>query len=287
MAIVEAQSAELSVDGFRFMGMRNVRMWVSLVGLSVLALTILRFFPGSWINDEYFLNGIVGYAPVALIAYLTIYFFGLPTLQYFRLPRLSMKTFFAILVASPLAIGAMFNTNNEYKSWGLTISGAIFVLFIGLGEEMFSRGFVYGVLYKIGRFKAMIFSSLMFGLMHINVYLPSSVGWATYWHVMSAFGFGLVMCALMIVTRSIWVPVVFHALADWNVPLEKERVDTGDSGLDSVSLWDNLTLPFIELSFNVMGVILILLINRAQPAKWMYRIALKWKLIDPDFAITT
>jgi len=46
-------------------------------------------------------------------------------------------------------------------------------------------------------------------------------------------------------------------------------------------------LPFIELSFNVMGVILILLINRAQPAKWMYRIALKWKLIDPDFAITT
>jgi membrane protease YdiL (CAAX protease family) len=198
-----------------------------------------------------------------------------------------MKTFFAILVASPLAIGAMFNTNNEYKSWGLTISGAIFVLFIGLGEEMFSRGFVYGVLYKIGRFKAMIFSSLMFGLMHINVYLPSSVGWATYWHVMSAFGFGLVMCALMIVTRSIWVPVVFHALADWNVPLEKEATNTGDSGLDSVSLWDNLTLPFIELSFNVMGVILILLINRAQPAKWMYRIALKWKLIDPDCAITT
>ena len=267
-------------------GMRNVRLWASLVGLSVFALTILRYFPGNWLSDKYFLNGILGYAPVALIFYCAIYFFGLPTLQYFRLPRLSMKTFFAILVASPLAISAMFYRGNEYKSWELTLSGAIFVLFIGLGEEMVSRGFVYGVLSKFGRFKAIFASSLMFGLMHINVYFPGNLGWNTYWHVMSTFGFGLIMCALMIVTRSIWVPVIFHALADWNIPFEKEIENQSDFEMEPLSVWDNLFLPWFDFGFSVMGMVIILLINRVQPARWMYRFAVKWKLMKPEFGLT-
>lgn len=263
------------------MGMRNVRMWVSLVGLSVFSLTILRFFPGKWVNDDYFLNGILGYVPVALIFYIAIYVCGLPTLEYFRLPRLSMKSLFAVLVASPIALGAMFYSGNEYKSWGLTISGALFVLSIGFGEEMVSRGFVYGVLTKIGQYKAMFISSFMFGLMHINVYLPSSVGWVTYWHVMSTFSFGLIMCALMVVTKSIWVPVVFHALADWHIPFEKEITDTEEIEVDTSSLWENVTLPFSEFAINLMGFMLIMLINRARPTQRMYRLAIKWKLIHP------
>lgn len=262
-------------------------MWASLVGLSVFTLTILRFFPGKWVNDDYFLHGILGYAPVALIFYIAIYVCGLPTLEYFRFPRLSLKSLFAIIVASPLALGAMFYSDNEYKSWGLTISGTLFVLSIGLGEEMMSRGFVYGVLSKIGQYKAMVFSSLMFGLMHINVYLPNSLGWATYWHVMSTFGFGLIMCALMIVTRSIWVPVVFHALADWNIPFEKEVADTGKAEVDTSTLWENLTVPASDVAFSLLGFTLIMLIHRAQPTQRMYRLALKWKLIKPEYALTT
>ena len=263
------------------MGVRNVRMWVSLVVLSVFSLTILNFFPGSWVTDEYFLNGTLGFAAVALLFYLAIYVCGLPTLEYFRLPRLSLKTLFAIVVASPLALGAMFFSGNEYKSWGLTISGALFVLSIGFGEEMMSRGFVYGVLSKIGRYKAMVLSSFMFGLMHINVYFPNDLGWLTYWHVMSTFSFGLIMCALMIVTRSIWVPVIFHALADWNIPFQKEITDTEEMDVEIYSLWDNLTLPFVEFAFNLGLFAIIMLINRAQPTAWMYRLALKLKLIHP------
>ena len=280
-------SDDLSVGGLRFMGMRNMRMWASLIGVSVFAVTILRYFPGSWLSDKYFLNGILGYVPVILIFFSAVYFFGLPTLQYFRLPRLSLKTVFAILVASPLAIGSLFHTGNEYKSWKLTICGAIFVLCIGFGEEMLSRGFVYGVLSKFGRYKAMFASSLMFGLMHINIYFPGHLGWVTYWHVMSTFGFGLIMCALMIVTRSIWVPVIFHALADWTVPFEKRAPTSVEDTVNDASVWDHLISPLFELSFSIVGVILILLINRAQPAKWMYRIALKWKLIKPEYALTT
>jgi membrane protease YdiL (CAAX protease family) len=98
---------------------------------------------------------------------------------------------------------------------------------------------------------------------------------------MSTFSFGLIMCALMIVTRSIWVPVVFHALADWNIPFQKEITDAEEVDVNTASLWDNLTLPFIEFFFNLGLFAIIMLINRAQPTAWMYRLALKWKLIDP------
>jgi membrane protease YdiL (CAAX protease family) len=127
----------------------------------------------------------------------------------------------------------------------------------------------------------MFISSFMFGLMHINVYLPSSVGWVTYWHVMSTFSFGLIMCALLVVTKSIWVPVVFHALADWHIPFEKEITDTEEIEVDTSSLWENVTLPFSEFAINLMGFMLIMLINRARPTQRMYRLAIKWKLIHP------
>jgi membrane protease YdiL (CAAX protease family) len=261
-------------------------MWTALVGVTIGTLVSFRIFPGRWLSDKYHLSDIAAYVPIALIFFIAVHFFGLPTLQYFRLPGFSLKTVFAILVASPLALGAMFNAGNEYKSMGLVASGAIYVLFIGFGEEMLSRGFVFGVLSKFGRYRAMFFSSLMFGLMHINVYFPDDLGWVTYWHVMSTFGFGLVMCALMIVTRSIWVPVVFHALSDWSIPFEKVEPEGDETWVDDSSLFDNLILPFFDFGFYVLAVVIIFWINRMQPTKWMYRLATKWKLIKPDYGLS-
>jgi hypothetical protein len=80
--------------------------------------------------------------------------------------------------------------------------------------------------------------------------------------------------------------VVFHALADWNIPFEKEVTDNGETESITPTLWDNVTLPFIEFSFNLALFAIIMLINRAQPTAWMYRLALKWKLIHPTTDIS-
>lgn len=57
------------------------------------------------------------------------------------------------------------------------IAGIISILLIGFGEEMVSRVFVFGALQRFGTTFAVLVSSAMFGLMHINVYLPEWNGW--------------------------------------------------------------------------------------------------------------
>jgi membrane protease YdiL (CAAX protease family) len=163
------------------------------------------------------------------------------------------------------------------------VGGIVFLLAIGFGEEMLSRGFTFGVLVKFGQFKAIFFSSLFFGLMHINVYIPGHLGWATYSHVMSTFGFGMIMCGLMIVTRTIWAPVLFHAMMDWHIPFEKESAPIADDQV--YSLWDNLTMPLSSLAFDVCIMLILLGINRAQIPhlpKWFWRGATKFKLVDSN-----
>ena len=268
--------------------MRNVRMWVSLIGLSIFALTILRYFPGTWVKNDYHVNAIIGYLAVAVIFYTAIYVMGLPTLQYFGLPKIRIKALLAIALAFPAPILQMLDAQLEYSSWLDVAGGVTFLLMIGFGEEMLSRGFTYGVLLKFGRLRAIFFSSLFFGLLHINVYFPGNLGWETYFHVMSTFGFGMVMCGLMITTRSIWVPVIFHAMIDWHIPFEKDS--TAPITDDYIySVWDNLTMPLFSLVFDIGITLMLLGIDRARMPNmpnWFWKLALKWKLIHPTTDIS-
>ena len=271
------------MGGARFVGMRNVRMWFSLVGLSIVALLILRYFPGNWLNDDYHLNSIVGYLLVAAIFYCAIYVLGLPTLQYFGLPKIRIKAIVAVALAFPAPVLQILDADLIYSSWLDVIGGVVFLFMIGFGEEMLSRGFTYGVLLKYGRYKAIFFSSLLFGLLHINVYIPGHLGWDTYYHVMSTWSFGMIMCALMIVTRSIWVPVIFHALMDWHIPFQNDDPAVDDSTV--YSLWGNLTGPFFSFAFDLGIVALLLAVEAARMPripKWALRLAIKWKLVEPE-----
>jgi len=261
--------------------MRKAKMWFSLVGLSIFSLLILRYFPGSWLQDNYHLNSIIGYIAVAGIFYMAIYLMGLPTLQYFGIPSIRLKGLVAVALAFPAPILQIFEANLEYSSWLDVVSGIAFLLMLGFGEEMLSRGFTYGVLLKLGRFRAILFSSLFFGLLHINVYMPGYLGWETYFHVMSTFGFGMVMCGLMIVTRSIWIPVFFHAMIDWHIPFQKKSMPIEDDQV--YSLWDNLTMPFFSLAFDILITLVLLGIDRTRMPnlpKWFWRVALRLKLIE-------
>jgi membrane protease YdiL (CAAX protease family) len=264
------------------MGMRNVRMWLTLIGLSIFALAILDFFPGGWVTDAHYIDAIVSYALVATIFYCGIYLLGLPTLQYFGFKRMRIKGVIAALLAIWASLYQIIDEGLIYKTKLDLIGGTLFLLILGLGEEFLSRGFVYGVLLKYGQLRAIFFSSLFFGLMHINVYLPNEIGWDTYYHVFSTFGFGIIMCALMIVTKSIWVPVLCHALTDWHIPFTKHSALEDDGSV--YTLWDNLTGPFLTLLFDLLFALFLLAMNRysiSNTPRWVKRLAIKWKLVHP------
>jgi rod shape determining protein RodA len=80
-------------------GMRNLRLGVSLIGFSIFSLLILRYVPGTWLSGFDYANSTVSYLILAAIFYFAVYFLGLQSLEYFRLPRLHFKTGVALLIA--------------------------------------------------------------------------------------------------------------------------------------------------------------------------------------------
>ena len=58
-------------------GMRNLRLWTSLISVSIFALLVLRHVPGTWLIDVRFANLTVGYVVLGLIFYLAVYFLAI------------------------------------------------------------------------------------------------------------------------------------------------------------------------------------------------------------------
>ena len=266
--------------------MRNLRLVLSLVGISIFALLILDFGPGNWLSDVNFAEGSVNYLVMGLIFFITVYFVGSESLEYFRLPRFHFKTALAILIASIFVIRQISNSDNvSLSAWSATC-GIIFLLLLGFGEEMLSRGLIFGALHKYGLWKAIFGSSFLFGLLHLNVYIGKYWDpWQAYWHVMSAFGFGIFVCALMIVTRSIWVVVIYHALFDWGVVFDKAQEPLIGRQDWDVSIWGGISSPFLNLAISIGFAALLLRLDRGGVPRWAARLAIKWKLVKPELGL--
>lgn len=265
--------------------MRNLRLGITLIALSVLTLVAGRLQPTSWFEDIPFANATFGNVVAGLFFYFAIYVLGLQSLEYFRAPRVGLKSLFALLIAAIFIIGEIGSSDNERMSVLETVMGIIFLLSIGYTEEIFSRGFVYGALYKFGRRSAIFFSSLGFGLMHINRYIGADWNpWMVYWHVVETFGFAVFACALMIVTRSIWLGVIFHALIDWSIVFDKYIPLDPTEEIWKPSMLEGLTSPLFNMVIFVSLAGLLLKIDRGSVPRWVKRLALKWKLVEPELA---
>lgn len=242
---------------------RKLRLGLTLIALSVIELTILNVVPWSLFKGYFSVNPTISFTSVGLFALLLIKLLNLRIQRYFRLPRFTPVSIFAMALAVVLVIPAIFFVENEPKSLGVSFFGVLFLLSIGFGEELFTRGFVFGVLEKFGIKTALFYSSLVFGLMHLNKYTGDEWDpWNAYGHVMSAFSFGLFACALMIVTRSIWVSVVFHALSDWFIVFEKFVDDPETASGIPDAIWKGILAPFVEVGFYGGLACLILWLNR-------------------------
>ena len=265
--------------------MRHLRIGASLVGYSAVVIFMFRIIPEAWVSDKRFLNSTIDYYVMGAFFMGLIFIKGLDSLEYFRLPELNARSITAMTVAAALVAPAFFSGRCEMKPWSIAIPGVIFLFGIGFGEEMFARGLCFGMLRKYGERNAIIFSSVIFGLLHLNLYTGKNWDlWLAYDHVLSAGLFGVVAAQVMVMTRSIWVSVVFHALTDWFIVFEKVVKDTSDP-LPPSTLFQNITDPLS--SFLIWGPIILFLarVNRGGWPKWMQKIALKWKLVVPVSAL--
>lgn len=278
----------LSVGLASFAGMKRLQIGFSLAGFSFFAILLLRYVRVPFMDPSGSASNIAAFVVMGLVFLFFIKRFNLPSLEYFGLPRISPGSIFAMALSAAILISVISNEDNAMKPWKVAVPGIIFLLSIGFGEEIVARGFIYGVLKRRSHKAAIFVSSLFFGLMHLNLYTGSDWDpWLAYWHVMSAFCFGFLMCAIMIATRSIWVAVLVHALMDWSVVFDKTPPKLADNPPTSYPFWEGLTSPFSDFLMILFPALLILYFSKPRKIwapRWFkgfaIRLAIKWKLVD-------
>ena len=131
--------------------------------------------------------------------------------------KVSWRSFFIVVAifAGYFALGYYKLIDQSLPFW-VIIEGGIFSWFIGLDEELFGRGLIYGLLENRGREIALTGSAAIFGLQHFTNYLAGEDSFDyVLGHMVSAAGFGYLMAAVMLSTGSVWLSVFMHGLADY------------------------------------------------------------------------
>jgi len=252
---------------------------VTVSSLLLFRLPLITHYRGIYFNEsfQYLLTILVGAVLVAIVRP--------PTLRYFGLPRFSWVSIFAMALAGMFIAINISNGYNIQQPMRFKVAGVIFLLCIGLSEELIDRILIFGTLQRFGMRFAVLASSLIFGLTHINVYLPNWSGWDAFSHVCSATGFGLLACGILLATRSYWVVVLFHALADWTVVFDRASSDIGDNYTPGIVEGLGWGLEGFFLEYGFFGLILLYCIRGRWP-RWLVWLAIKWKLVEQaeDFA---
>lgn len=86
---------------------------------------------------------------------------------------------------------------------------------VGVFEEILFRGVVFRALnIRFGAITALVTSSLVFGAMHYVNWIEGAPLTSTHVQVLHAAAAGLLYCAVMLITNSIWSSVVLHGAWD-------------------------------------------------------------------------
>ena len=286
----------MSVVGSRFgaMSVERIRSWFwslskldTLLALSIVTVVALLFFRIPLIThyQGIYFNESFQYLLITLFAFMCVLILKPPTISSFGWPRITWLSGFMTVTAIGIVAISINAGYMIHQPLRVKIAGVISLLMIGFGEEMVSRVLVFGSLQRFGIRFAVLTSSFMFGLMHINVYLPDWNVWDAYSHVMSAFGYGIFVCALFMATRSYWIVAIFHGLSDWTVVFDREY--RGEDEVYSPHFLDGIWWGIEDflLNYSLVGLA-FLWIMRGRWPKWSLRLAIRWKLVEQAEAVT-
>lgn len=97
----------------------------------------------------------------------------------------------------------------------LYIAVAFFTIAVGFNEEIYFRGLALKILGEKGVKKAIVWSSIMFGLLHMANALNGKNLEYIILQISFAFLVGFVLAEIVSITKSIWVVIVWHTAHDF------------------------------------------------------------------------
>lgn len=103
---------------------------------------------------------------------------------------------------------------------------ALFTTAVGFNEEIYFRGLSLKFLLEKGRKKAIIFSSIIFGVLHlINVLNGKNVLYLVL-QMFFAFLVGFVLSEIVSITKSLWIVIIWHTVHDFISSTTGESLDS-------------------------------------------------------------
>ena len=169
--------------------------------------------PGYWI-------GIIYRTFSGLVWLAAIWYFYPLALNRFKF-HLSKRLPVGLLIVLFFTVGPIYHADYAHKSIFDVVVGFLFALGIGLDEDFFSRGLIFGAFESYGIQIAAIVSAVHFGLLHFGNAIWGGQSFSfTSTQVVGAMAFGYLCVGLMLYTKTIWVPVLFHGLTDFPMQLE-------------------------------------------------------------------
>jgi membrane protease YdiL (CAAX protease family) len=227
---------------------------LAIVSSTVISIWVIDLIP----LNELHIQG--AWLPISYRALQTI--FSLAMMKVFcphALHRLTLRIRKKATAGIFLLVGGLSMSDFIHINWSntstYTISmGALFTLFIGIDEEIYSRGFVLGVLEQYGPWVAIAGSSVDFGFLHLTNYFYGGQSLdVTIAQMIGAASFGFMSAALMFYSGSIWPSILLHAFSDFQMTQETPAVYT--SGLTSSPDWIGSSIE--SLLYILIGFLLL------------------------------
>lgn len=132
----------------------------------------------------------------------------------------------ALVVVLAINVSALLNI--DYADAGVALVGTWMLagLFVGLVEELVTRGFVVTMMRKAGRgeIAVALASAGIFAALHlVNVFTTSQGIAVTLLQVLYTFAFGICMYLILRVSRTLIAPILVHASTDPTLFLQGEH----------------------------------------------------------------
>jgi membrane protease YdiL (CAAX protease family) len=262
--------------------MQKIRFFMGAFLLSNLGLAVVHFIPNLFPGKNNLWNGSFSYWVLALMYLVMMVALKVPSLPYLRLPAMDWKSGLAIALAVGIGWQRVELGLLVGKSVWALVGGAVFIFSIGLGEEIVSRGFVYGIFERFGQGFAIFFSSFLFGALHLSWYLGKFWDpWMAYWHVANAAAFGFFLCCLMIACRSIWPAIILHAMWDWDLGFDFSAVPFPKPGhVTHSALWSGIAAPLWQIVPCLFFGLVLVYLRRGELPKFLQPLLVRFKLVE-------
>ncbi len=245
---------------------------------TVVSTWLVGFIPLGWLPVKGMWLVIASRSLNVAISLILIRIFCPNILRKFRLRMSWKKALIAVgvvvLCVGPSVFVIPFREGLTYQLF----AGFFFALWIGIDEEIFSRGLMYGAFEEYGVWIAATVSSVHFGLLHLgNIFWGGQSIAYTSGQIVDAASFGFLCCGLMILTGSIWPSIIMHGLSDTPMQFVSQSVYTSQvtGGTD----W--LPIIIVAIANVVIGAVLIQL-SRVETGAEFKKLMLRFGLIEAE-----